>query len=48
MNLPNQLGNVEGMADERSLVYITGGENEPQTAIFVGFDPVMRLEELKK
>jgi hypothetical protein len=29
VNPPNQLGNVEGMADERSLVYVTRGENEP-------------------
>jgi hypothetical protein len=48
MNLPNQLGNVEGMPDERSLVYVTGEESEPQALIFVGFHPAIKLEGLKK
>jgi hypothetical protein len=48
LNPPSHLGNVEGMADERSLVYVTGGEREPQALIFVGFDPAIKLEGLKK
>jgi len=48
LNPPSHLGNVEGMADERSLVYVTGGESEPQALIFVGFDPAIKLEGLKK
>jgi hypothetical protein len=48
LNPPSRLGNVEGMADERSLVYVTGGESEPQALIFVGFDPAIKLEGLKK
>jgi hypothetical protein len=48
LNPPSHLGNVEGMADERSLVYATGGESEPQALIFVSFDPAIKLEGLKK
>jgi hypothetical protein len=48
LNPPSHLGNVKGMADERSLVYVTGGESEPQALIFVGFDPAIKLEGLKK
>jgi hypothetical protein len=29
LNLPSYLENVEGIVDERSLVYITKGESEP-------------------
>jgi len=48
LNPPSHLGNVEGIADERSLIYVTGGESEPQALIFVGFDPAIKLEGLKK
>ena len=48
LNPPSHLGNVEGMADERSLVYVTGGESNPQALIFVSFDPAIKLEGLKK
>jgi hypothetical protein len=48
LNPPSHLGNVEGMADERSLVYVTGGEDKPQALIFIGFDPAIKLEGLTK
>ena len=48
MNPSNQLRIVEGIADERSVVYVTGGENEAQALIFVCFDPAIELEGLKK
>jgi hypothetical protein len=39
---------MKGMADEKGVVYVTGGENEAQALIFVGFDPAIELEGLKK
>jgi hypothetical protein len=48
LNPPSHLGNVKGMADDRSLVYVTGGEDKPQALIFIGFDPAIRLEGLTK
>lgn len=40
-------GNVLGTADERSLVYVTGGCHAPQAIVFVSFDPAIRLAGLK-
>ena len=48
MNPPSHLGNVEGTADERSLVYVTGGYDKPQALIFVGFDPSIKLAGVKQ
>jgi len=48
MNPPSHTGNVEGTADERSMVYVTGSHNEPKALIFIGFDPSIRLTGLKK
>ncbi|KAH8808050.1 hypothetical protein F5884DRAFT_821520 [Xylogone sp. PMI_703] len=48
LNPPSHLGNVEGTADDRSLVYVTGGTMAPQALIFISFDPAIRLEGLKK
>lgn len=48
LNPPTHLGNVEGTADERSLVYLTGGTGSPQAIIFISFDPAIKLEGLKK
>jgi hypothetical protein len=48
MNPPSHTGNVEGIADERSMVYMTGSHNEPKALIFIGFDPSIRLKGLKK
>lgn len=48
LNPPTHLGNVEGTADERSLVYVTGGYDSPQAIIFVSFDPAIKLAGLKK
>lgn len=48
LNPPTHLGNVEGTADERSLVYVTGGLERPQAIVFVGFDPAIRLVGLKR
>ncbi|ESZ94454.1 hypothetical protein SBOR_5172 [Sclerotinia borealis F-4128] len=48
LNPPTHLGNVEGTADERSLVYVTGGYDSPQAIIFVSFDPAIKLEGLKR
>jgi hypothetical protein len=47
LNPPTHLGNVKGTADERSLVYMTGPEEEPQAIIFISFDPATKLEGLK-
>jgi len=43
LNPPTHLGNVEGTADERSIVYITGGNNTPSAIIFISFDPAIKL-----
>ena len=48
MNPPSHLGNVEGTADERSMVYVTGGCDEPQALIFIAFDPAIKLAGLKR
>jgi hypothetical protein len=48
MNPPSHLGNVEGTADERSMVYVTGASNEPQALIFIAFDPSIKLVGLKR
>ncbi|KAE8452747.1 hypothetical protein EG329_013019 [Mollisiaceae sp. DMI_Dod_QoI] len=47
MNPPSHLGNVEGDSDERSIVYVTGGYNQPKALIFISFDPSIRLVGLK-
>ncbi|KAB8290734.1 hypothetical protein EYC80_008371 [Monilinia laxa] len=48
LNPPTHLGNVEGTADERSLVYVTGGYGSPQAIIFVSFDSAIKLTGLKR
>jgi hypothetical protein len=48
LNPPSHLGNVQGTADERSLVYGTGGCDKPQAIVFLGFDPAMKLAGLKR
>lgn len=48
LNPSSYLGNVEGTADERSLVYATGGHGKPQALVFVGFDPAIKLAGLKR
>lgn len=48
MNPPAFLGNVQGTADERSLIYVTGNEEAPKAVIFINFDPAIRLAGLKK
>jgi len=48
LNPPSHLGNVQGTADERSLVYVTGGCDKPQAIVFVGFDPAIKLVNLKR
>jgi hypothetical protein len=48
LNPPSHLGNVQGTADERSLVYATGPRDKPQAIVFVGFDPGMKLQGLKR
>lgn len=48
LNPPSHLGNVQGTADERSMVYVTGGCDKPQAIVFVGFDPAIRLVGLKR
>lgn len=48
MNPPSHLGNVEGTADERSMVYVTGGCDVPQALIFIAFDPAIKLAGLKR
>lgn len=47
LNPPSHLGNVEGAADERSMVYATGGYDAPQALIFLSFDPAIKLSGLK-
>jgi hypothetical protein len=48
LNPPSHLGNVQGTADERSLVYVTGGCDKPQAIVFIGFDPSIKLVGLKR
>ncbi|KAG4031850.1 hypothetical protein MFRU_008g02050 [Monilinia fructicola] len=48
LNPPTHLGNVEGTADERSIVYVTGGYGNPRAIIFVSFDPAIKLTGLKR
>jgi hypothetical protein len=48
LNPPSHLGNVQGTADERSLVYVTGVCDKPQAIVFVGFDPAIKLVGLKR
>jgi hypothetical protein len=48
LNPPSYLGNVEGTADERSLVYATGRHGKPKALVFVGFDPAIKLAGLKR
>jgi hypothetical protein len=47
LNPPSHLGNVEGTADNRSFLYVTGGYDKPQAILFVSFDPAIRLKGLK-
>ncbi|KAM3071424.1 hypothetical protein ACMFMG_009022 [Clarireedia jacksonii] len=48
LNPPTHLGNVEGTADERNLVYMTGGFGRPQAIILISFDPAIKLAGLKR
>lgn len=48
LNPPSHLGSVEGTSDERSIVYVTGGEGAPKAIVFIGFDPRMKLVGLKR
>jgi hypothetical protein len=48
LNPVSHLGHVEGTADERSIVYRTGSEDEPKAIIFISFDPAIELEGLKQ
>src|SRR6202034_1980162 len=48
LNPPSHLGNVEGTADERSMVSVTGARDEPQALIFISFDPAIKLAGLKR
>jgi hypothetical protein len=48
LNPSSYLGNVEGTADERSLVYATGRHGKPKALVFVGFDPAIKLAGLKR
>jgi hypothetical protein len=40
-------GNVEGIFDERSLVYATGLCGKPRALVLINFDPAVKLEGLK-
>jgi hypothetical protein len=48
LNPPTHLGCVEGTADDRSLVYVTGAKDKPRALIFVGFDAATRLKGLRR
>lgn len=48
LNPPSHLGNVHGVSDERSMIYVTGGHDKPQAIIFISFDPSIKLVGLKK
>jgi hypothetical protein len=49
LNPPNHLGVMNGTADERSIVYMTGsGDNDsPRAAVLMSFDPAIKLRGLK-
>jgi hypothetical protein len=48
MNPPSHLGNVEGVIDDRSILYVTGGNDKPKAIIFIGFDPAIRFVGLRR
>jgi hypothetical protein len=48
LNPPTHIGSVEGTADERSLVYLTGSMDMPRAIILVNFDPAIKLRGLQK
>lgn len=48
MNPPSHLGSVEGTADERSLVYVTGNPEKPQAIIFISFDLAIKLANIQQ
>lgn len=48
LNPPTHVGNVEGTADERSLVYLTGSKDMPRAILLVNFDPAITLRGLQK
>jgi hypothetical protein len=48
LNPSTHLGCVEGTADDRSLIYVTGARDKPRALIFVGFDAAVRLKGLRK
>lgn len=48
MNPPTHQGNVHGVMDDRSMVYVTGAADKPQALIFVGFDAGVRLRGVKR
>lgn len=48
LNPPSYHGDVEGTADERSLVYATGRHGKPRALVFIGFDPAIKLAGLKR
>ncbi|RDL30210.1 uncharacterized protein BP5553_10488 [Venustampulla echinocandica] len=48
LNPPMYSGDVQGIADERSMVYVTGSKDKPRQLIFVGFDATIRLRGVKR
>jgi hypothetical protein len=47
LNPPSHVGDVEGTADERSLVYLTGSKVMPRAIVLVNFDPAIKLRGLQ-
>jgi hypothetical protein len=47
LNPPTHLGSVQGVMDDRSMVYVTGAADKPQALLFVGFDAGVRLKGVK-
>ncbi|RDW62638.1 hypothetical protein BP5796_10940 [Coleophoma crateriformis] len=50
LNPPTFLGNIEGTADERSVIYITGGGSKSRglkAIVLISFDPALKLVGLK-
>jgi hypothetical protein len=44
MNPPCHRGEIEAFGDDRSIVYSTGGEEQPRAIVFISFDPATRLK----
>lgn len=50
LNPPSHQGNVEGTADSRSILFVTGGsqKDQPKAMVFINNDPTIQLQGLER